>query len=427
HGQYVDNIAMARATTYYDPSFFDHYNPTTFVNQIDVPVFLASAFQDEQTGPYFFTLLDRFTSSPATRLTVYNGVHIDAFQPAVLTEWIDFLELFVANRSGFDNHNQRAVAPMIFSQVFQGTSDLDLPPSRFADIHDVNAAKAQWMSEPKVRVLFELGAGNTHAGEPVPTFEHSFTSFPPDGQVPTRMYAQPTGTLVTIAPATAGDQSFTLDPDNGTRGILAPGGDVWDSLPAYNWPQHPAGKAVVFESAPLTAAAVNFGTASADLWVRSSVDDADLQVTITEVRPDGKEMYVQSGTQRASLAKSSASATELWPAPSETQADSAKLVPGEWKQIRVGVPIFAHVFRIGSKIRISVDTPGATRATWTYKLLTFATGATIDIGSSATHPSSFDLPFVSGVTAPTTLPPCPSLRGQPCHAYQAYTNTPAAN
>ena len=31
-----------------------------FADEIDVPVFLASAWQDEQTGPSFADLLDRF-------------------------------------------------------------------------------------------------------------------------------------------------------------------------------------------------------------------------------------------------------------------------------------------------------------------------------------------------------------------------------
>ena len=52
-----------------------------------MPVFLGGAWQDEQTGPFFFTLLDQFTSSPAARFTVYNGVHPDGFAPEVLVEW----------------------------------------------------------------------------------------------------------------------------------------------------------------------------------------------------------------------------------------------------------------------------------------------------------------------------------------------------
>jgi hypothetical protein len=35
------------------------------------------------------------------------------------------------------------------------------------------------------------------------------------------------------------------------------------------------------------------------------------------------------------------------------------------------------------------------------------------------------LPVQPGVTVPAPLPPCPSLRGQQCRAYAAYTNTSA--
>ncbi len=42
------------------------------------------------------------------------------------------------------------------------------------------------------------------------------------------------------------------------------------------------------------------GSGSADLWIRSDAADTDLEVTISEIRPDGQEMYVQSGWLRAS-------------------------------------------------------------------------------------------------------------------------------
>jgi hypothetical protein len=39
--------------------------------------------------------------------------------------------------------------------------------------------------------------------------------------------------------------------------------------------------------------------------------------------------------------------------------------------------------------------------------------------------SSVALPLLQGVTAPSPLPACPSLRGQPCREHQPFTNTPA--
>jgi hypothetical protein len=128
---------------------------------------------------------------------------------------------------------------------------------------------------------------------------------------------------------------------------------------------------------------------------------------------------------RASLSKSGPDATETWPSPTFLQADSARLVPGAWTQIRVGTAGFQHVFRAGSKIRIAIDTPGGTRALWKFSLEQFqASPVQYEIGVDAAHPSSVALPVLGGVTAPSP-PPCPSLRGQQCRAYVPYTNVPA--
>ena len=93
----------------------------------------------------------------------------------------------------------------------------------------------------------------------------------------------------------------------------------------------------------------------------STADDADLQVTITEVRPDGQEMYVQSGWLRASERALSPRATLLWPEHTHLREDARSLPAGRWEGVRVGVPGFGHVFRAGSRVRVSVDTPGGTR------------------------------------------------------------------
>jgi hypothetical protein len=37
-------------------------------------------------------------------------------------------------------------------------------------------------------------------------------------------------------------------------------------------------------------------------------------------------------------------------------------------------------------------------------------------------PSSLVLPIVPGVSVPTGIPGCPSLRNEPCRSYQAFAN-----
>ncbi len=425
HGQYVDNVEQARQVRFYVPAEHDRYNLATLVDQIEVPIFLSSAWQDEQTGPYFFTLLDQFTRSPAVRMNVYNGVHVDAFQPALLREWNTFLELFVAERVPVDIPLSRALAPMLYEEVY-GVNDMDVLPSRFLGYATHAEAVAAWKAELPLRALFESGAGGLTIGEPVPTFERSFARWPAPEVSALRLYAQPDGSLAPTAPTvTSPAFTFQLDPAAGGKSILAPGGDVWDLLPAYAWAAPAPGSAVVFESAPLTTDTMMFGTASVDLWLRAPVDDADLEINLTEIRPDNQEMYVQSGWLRASLRASGPGATALDPSPAFTEALASPLVPGQWTQVRIGSAGFQHVFRVGSRIRVSIDTPGGSRAEWFFANKSFPGDVVYEIGHDVDHPSSVVLPVIPSVTIPAPLPPCPSLRGQQCRAAAPYANTTA--
>jgi predicted acyl esterase len=422
HGQLVDNVAVARTTQFYDPAIHDRLNPATFVDRIEVPVFLAGAWQDEQTGPYFFPLLTRFTSSPSTRFTVYNGVHPDGFAPDVLAEWYAFLKLFVAHQIPTIDSLVQELSPLLAQQAFH--SLIGVEETKWAKYDDVDQAIADWKAQPPVRAIFERGAGKAdELGAPVGTFERQWPTWPPPAVEAQRLFFRAGGALDPAAPTEAVAQSsFDLDPAAGERSNLAPGGNVWDELPAYDWRLPDAGKAVAFESQPLWTTEVMAGTASADLWLESTANDADLEVNLTEVRPDGKEMYVQSGWLRASYRKSGPDATALWPAPTFLQQDWQPLVPGAWTQVRVGFAGFHHVFRVGSRIRVLVNTPGGSRAAWRFALKQFPGPVTHTIGHDAQHPSSIVLPFVAGDTAPTPLPPCPSLRGQPCRDYAPYPN-----
>lgn len=422
HAQKVNVVETAKTTAYYDDELVKPLDPTDFVKEIDVPVFLASAFQDEQTGPYFFTLLDQFKSSPLTRFTVYNGIHPDAFAPQILVEWKAFLDIYVAHTVPVISKQVRELAPILFENIFR--TKTTLPPDRFDKYATWEEAKTAFEAEQSLRVIFENGAGEM-PGVPKGTAEMHFDTWPPTAK-PTRFYFQNDGTLLDKPPAEAtGGSTFNLDTDAGHRSIIASGGDVWDLLPAYSWKQPSAGGAVIFESQALASDLVTVGTASVDMWLRANVDDADLEVNLSEVRPDGQEMFVQSGWLRASVRKLADSSTELRATPTYREADVALLVPGEWTQMRVGFAGFGHVFRTGSRIRLSIDTPGDSRAAWTFGLKTFAGPAHYDIAHSSAQPSSIVLPVIAGATSTTPLPPCPSLRGQQCRTHVAFTNTPA--
>ncbi len=424
HSQKVDVISEAKNMPYYTDAVAGPVNPTAFVHEIDVPVFLGGSFQDEQTGPFFFTLLDQFKGSPLTRFTVYNGVHPDGFAPQVLIEWKAFLDIYVAHVVPSVSEDIRTVAPALFQNVFKVS--LPIPPDRFAKYATWEEAKAAFEAEQPLRAIYEDGGG-MDLGAPEGVFEHRFDAWPPPETQPLRLYFQPDGSLQATAPAVASAaSSFKLDPDAGHRGILADGANVWDPIPNYAWKALPDGYDVAMLTDPLPKDLVMLGSGSVDLWIRSPVDDADLEVNLSEVRPDGQEMFVQSGWLRASLRKLSGAATELWPAHTYTKEDEALLVPGEWTAVRVGIAGFGHVFRAGSRIRVTVDTPGDSRARWQFALKKYPNPVAYDVAHSSAYPSSVVLPVLPSVTTTAPLPACPSLRAQQCRAFAAYKNTASA-
>jgi hypothetical protein len=55
---------------------------------------------------------------------------------------------------------------------------------------------------------------------------------------------------------------------------------------------------------------------------------------------------------------------------------------------------------------------------WSFKETQPASGAAnVSIAFSPSMPSSLILPVVPGVNVPSGLPPCPSLRNEPCRPY----------
>ncbi|HWC36922.1 MAG TPA: CocE/NonD family hydrolase C-terminal non-catalytic domain-containing protein, partial [Acidimicrobiales bacterium] len=202
------------------------------------------------------------------------------------------------------------------------------------------------------------------------------------------------------------------------------GGGLWDNASAWqwNWQQYPAGNAVSYVSSPLGADTTVVGAGAVDLWVRSSTPDVDLQATISEVRPDGKESFVQNGWMRASDRKLATSAnnvlhqpsTVLEPVPSMTAADVQPMPQGQFVELVIPLYYEGHAYRAGSRIRVAIAAPNGTQPVWSFGQTVPSGTATVSIATSKAMPSSLVLPVVGGVNVPAGLPPCPGLRNEPC-------------
>ena len=171
-------------------------------------------------------------------------------------------------------------------------------------------------------------------------------------------------------------------------------------------------------SPPLTHNAVVIGAGAVQAWVRASVPSVDLQVTVTEVRPDGKETFVQGGWLRTSLRKlDPRKSTLLEPVLSLRRADAAPLARGRFTEVTIPLYYEGHAYRRGSRIRIIISAPNGDQPIWAFAQLHPSAPAQVWLAQSRTMPARLVLPVVSGVSVSSGLPPCPGLRGEPCRSY----------
>jgi predicted acyl esterase len=421
HPEAVSDVAQVYANRYYVSSEANPLNPTTFVHRIRVPVYLACQWTDEQTGGHCPDLAEHFTGTRLKWFTFTNGAHIDSLDPATAVRWYDFLSLFVARRRPVLSPDTRALAPLLY-QTAMGISGVSFPAADpIEDQPDYASALAAFERLEPIRILFDNGAGGSPGpGAPVAAFEQSFPRFPLPGTQAASWYLGPGGTLAsTVAPA-RGVDAFRWNPQarpaRDFSGNTAAGG-LWGATPAYDWTQNPPMTALSYVTAPLTQNVVVVGAGALRAWIRASTRDVDLQVTVSEVRPDGIETYVQSGWLRASERKLAPGSSLLEPVLSLTRADVAPLPDGRFTPVVVPLYYEGHVYRAGSRIRITISAPGGDQPEWAFGQLTPSGRATVQVAHSASMPSRLVLPVVPGVSVPTGLPPCPGLRGEPCRPY----------
>jgi predicted acyl esterase len=88
------------------------------------------------------------------------------------------------------------------------------------------------------------------------------------------------------------------------------------------------------------------------------------------------------------------------------------------------IPLYfeGHAYRKGSRIRLTIAAPNGTQPVWSFGQTEPQGTANMSVAFSNKMPSSLILPVVPGVGVPTGLPPCPSLRNEPCRTYKPFTN-----
>lgn len=452
HGQAIDLLGKIRANAHYIPRTADPLDPISFVHKIKVPTFLACQWQDEQTGGHCPALVRHFTGTKKAWFTFTNGAHVDSLDPATLNRWYDFLSLYVAKQSPAVNAAVvQATAPLVYQTALgvPPSDELTLPRDPIQGKLAYAAALSAFEKLPKVRVLFENGAGDSPAlglltandGNPYPAYEHTFARFPVGGTQARSWYLAPGGRLADAPQRKARAERFQARPraipaTNFTGGTGT--GGLWGNASqwSWDWRQRPAGTSVSYVSKPFGADTTVLGAGAVYAWVRSSARSVDLQATVSEVRPDGTETFVQSGWVRGNeraLAKGEDNvlkqkSTLLEPVLSLREAD-VRPMPAD-RFVRVPIPLYfsGHPYRAGSRLRVTISAPNGDQPIWAFATAQprGADGSTtVAIGHSRAMPSRLVLPVVRRLGVPTALPDCGVLRNQPCRAYVARPNRTA--
>jgi putative CocE/NonD family hydrolase len=353
------------ANTARHPYFDDVWStePEGLMKRVHLPVLGCVNWQDTTVYSRPFNFYRNELDRPTTWLVGGNGAHVDC--PNSKTRLVRFFDRYLkGERNGWES-----TPHLMLMHEVPGPSPANekLPDdagawqSSFANWSDVDAA-----IKP---VALHLGQGGRLA------LSAAAKPQPPDS------YQYPTRTANT--PGDFAGQSAWKNP-------AVPGGAVTYTTPA------------------LSHDAEFLGSGSADLWVSSSAPDTDVQVTLSEVRPDGQELFVENGWLRLSDRRLDAKrSTVLRPYHPYTQADSAQLTPGRPTPARIEMLPFDHVFRAGSAIRLSIDAPGG----W-FQITPLA--ATNTLYHQPLMDSKLVLGWLPGATAHAAPPACDTLLNQPC-------------
>ena len=222
--------------------------------RINIPTFGCLTWQDDETSSRGSSYLEKLNRA-RTWVVASNGYHgqCELGSPRITDQLVAFFDRYVKGAAnGFER------TPHI--QLWHDTT--------------TNSAK-----------------------ENVPSWVTSFNSYKAMPVKPLKLYFRPGGQLALTRPkADAQPDRYAypgpvLGNENGI--VFGQNNLLWKG-------QEPPGASLPYTTPPLSRDAEFFGSGSANIWMSSTASDTDLQITLTEVRPDGQEVYIARGWLRAS-------------------------------------------------------------------------------------------------------------------------------
>lgn len=384
-----------------------------WMGEIAVPTFASLQFEDEETSSYAMLSVDRLlASNDRVRVNLGNGHHRDSATPDTITEYFEFLDLYVAQRAP-----EPKLLIFILKDIIFGDGSVSPEwPATFGMSYE--QALAQFESRPRVNVLLDLERGSGEVTNSGARTKVRAADFPVPGSVEREYLLGSGGVLADASDATESTVSYRPDP---SARRIDPGPALVDQPVPFRWLPTAADAAVGFVTEPLAEPVVALGPAAASIALRSTAADTDISVTVSEVLPDGNEKLVGSGVQRASkrtVDPSRSTATRpAFTLDRVTPLSGADVVD----MVDVQIMPIGHVFRTGSRIRVSISAVNGERERWAFDSVDPAdhsTLNTIQLGGAAPSSVTLTLAPVAATSAPM---PCPTT-AKPCRPYAAASN-----
>ena len=378
----TNNVALNALQHPFDDSFWQAHHPGANASRIDIPTFGCLTWQDDEVssrGSSYLSKLD-----PArTWVVASNGYH-------------GMCELSVtAGGQGAGD------SPLIIDELVE-----------FFDRYVKGVHNGFETKMPHIQLWHETHANSVHNN--VPRWITRFKSYSSIPVEPLALYFRSSGEL-SLTPPTGTPSPHTYvypGPATGTENgdVFGQNGLLWKG-------QEPPAASVGYTTPALAHDTEFFGSGSADIWLSSTAPDTDLQITLTEVRPDGQEQYIARGWLRASHRKLDPKlSTVLAPYHTDQQADSEQLTLGRPTYMRTQLWPFDYVFHKGSSIRLWIDAPTGETGGWSFNFT--PTPAVNSIYADADHPSAIVLGYSPAGRAQAPLPACDTVLNQPCRPNQ---------
>jgi uncharacterized protein len=366
-----------------DGPWYQYRSLVNYVDRINVPVHITSAYQDEQTGPRGPTnVFDHLSSSISKRLVLVNGVHGTNTEDHVFKDRIAWMDYWMLNKSSADlDMNTGTVnlgtefgpktTPTTTSRVILGyqgggksvgdvrSNGFPLGQTQFTEIYSSEAKKLLWdkdIAQPDTATWIS----GTHR----------------------QSYAYQAGVN------TGGEVSSPTGPDE-----------------------------VELSSFPFRDPIAIAGPIMARLSVSTLAPDTELFVQLLDRGPDGTLLYLNRGMLRASHrqideAESQKTADGQIYRPYRPHEERQDVPPGEETEYLIDVFPVGHVFLPGHSLVVKIHAPPLDDNDYNYIQKTLPGEHTLYLGPTKTR---FTLPIipmsnVSGFQAPTGQCPYASMR-----------------